>query len=209
MPQLQDFFSEPLDPKLIKKEKSFNIYRELNIDINTPNIKDKENAFRFGHKNFDLPLKSFQELAVGQSTILIRTQQKYEALKQSSAMIKLFLEHARQYPLVADIGVKKNRFAYKNKFFVNDIEYRDSLFWRFKNDNKMVYWDELYSFMIEMNLSHDEILCHARINIIMMNINEYILGLTRQIRCNVELMNSLQEMAPVLGNAIPDWLNIE
>ena len=208
MSQLQDFFSEPLDPKLIKKEKSFNIYRELSIDINTPNVKDKENAFRFGHKNFDLPLQSFQELAVGQSTILGKTQEKYEALKQSSAMIKLFLEHARQYPLVADFRVKKTRFAYKSNFFLNK-EYRNYIVWRFKNDDKVASWDELYKFMIEMNLSHDEILCHARVNIIMLNINEYIFSLTREIRGNIDLMNSLQEMAPVLGNAIPDWLNIK
>ena len=51
---LQDFFTKPLDPGLIKKVDE-KMLEKLHSQIQLPNQADKANAFKFGHRSFSLP----------------------------------------------------------------------------------------------------------------------------------------------------------
>ena len=171
------------------------------------NSKNHPDLMHYGSKKFRLPLLSMDEYAIGYESTFEKMNDLYQQLKRTVELSKEFLNDARTYPLVAELSCKK-RLIGANPF-ISTKEYKNQIVWR-KKGSALVFleWDDLFNLMKEMNLCHDEMLCHARINVIRIQINKKISMLDKEFQQHALVATELYKMNDLL-KCTPDWLQIK
>ena len=193
--KLQELFSAPLSKNFVDNSSL----------IDKGKNQKEHNIFRYGSESFALPLENLE--AVGKETIINEMNKLYAQLKNTGNEAKRFIREARKFPIIADL-IARQRLSNKNPF-IPGREYRYQVFWKPKTSRDNIDWNELFDLMKEMNLTQDEILCHARINILRINLNTEIALLDSKLKYLSLAATEMIQMDSVLGKRIPNWLNVK
>ncbi|WP_434778494.1 hypothetical protein [Neisseria sp. Ec49-e6-T10] len=177
--------------------------------------------FKLGTSHFQLPYDQpeFSEFAQGKKQWLSILEKAVEDLKRLNLQSELFHKQAAQMPFVVNVSLfTTSRIVWPKVLPVSINLCRTELFWtvylpeknggRTRGNKKPLTWSELFELMKQQGLNYDEMLCHYRAHLIMINLNKRIRIAEHTIKQAGEMVELIIQTEPEF-ESIPEWVDIK